>query len=62
MAKNRDWKIPHSDFGDTPMKEFKDPITGKRLNSIGDTRPQREVNPRPAGSDMTKKSNRDGST
>ncbi len=62
MAKNRDWKIPHSDFSDTPMKEFKDSITSKRLNSISDTRSQREVNPQPTSSDMTKKSNRDEST
>ena len=59
---NRDWKIPHSDFGDTPMKDFRDPVTGKRINSIGDTRPQREVNPSPVGSDSTADKNSDGRT
>ena len=62
MAKKPDWNTGLTGFGDTPMKEFKDPITKRKLNSIGDARPQSQVNPRPAGSDMTKKSNRDGST
>jgi hypothetical protein len=43
VAKNTDWKVPHSDFGNTPMKDFRDPVSGKRLNSVGDGRPQREI-------------------
>jgi len=47
----RDWKTPHSDAGDMPLKPFRDPISGKKLNSVGDTRSESEVRPRPAGSD-----------
>jgi hypothetical protein len=35
---------------------YKDPVSGKQINSIGDTRPQREVNPSPAGSGLNKPS------
>ena len=35
---------------------YKDPVSGKPINSIGDTRPQREVNPSPAGSGLNKPS------
>jgi hypothetical protein len=38
------------------LKDFRDPVSGKKLNSIGDTRPQREVNPSPAGSGLQKPS------
>jgi hypothetical protein len=28
---------------------YRDPVSGKQINSVGDTRPQREVNPSPVG-------------
>jgi hypothetical protein len=36
------------------LKDFRDPVSGRKLNSIGDTRPQRQVNPSPAGTGLNK--------
>jgi hypothetical protein len=36
------------------VKDFRDPVSGKKLNSVGDTRPQKEVNPSPVGSGLGK--------
>jgi hypothetical protein len=36
------------------VKDFRDPVSGKKLNSIGDTRPQSQVNPSPAGTGLNK--------
>lgn len=44
------------------LKPAREPVSGRLINSIGDSRPEREVRPSPVGSDTTSKSNRDGST
>ncbi|MCG2665885.1 hypothetical protein ACFPFP_02940 [Bradyrhizobium sp. GCM10023182] len=51
MAK--DFKTPHAENQDAwaRIKPFKDPVSGKQLNTIGDGRPQSQVNPRPVGAD-----------
>jgi hypothetical protein len=36
------------------VKDFRDPVSGKKLNSIGDTRPQSQVNPSPLGNGVWK--------
>jgi hypothetical protein len=33
---------------------YKDPVSGKQINSIGDTRPESVVKPSPAGSGLNK--------
>ena len=40
----------------TRIPRYRDPVSGKQVNSIGDTRPQREVNPSPAGTGLQKPS------
>ena len=40
----------------TRIPRYRDPVDGKLVNSIGDTRPQREVNPSPAGTGLQKPS------
>ena len=48
MAKDNDWQKPHSDMGNTPLKPFRDPVTGK----VVPQNPQGEA--RPVGSDWQK--------
>ena len=40
----------------TRIPRYRDPSNGKLYNSVGDTRPQREVNPTPAGTGLSKPS------
>jgi len=56
MAKRENWKSPQTGFGATPMRDFRDPVSGKKLNSIGDTRPQSDVRPSPVGKGLNKPS------
>lgn len=55
MAKTG-WNDNQKGMGNTPLKEFHDPISGKPLNSIGEPRP--EQRPRPVGGG--KRTNDDG--
>ena len=38
------------------IKRYRDPVSRAIVNSIGDSRPQREVDPSPAGSGLQKPS------
>ena len=38
------------------IKRYRDPVSGQIVNSIGDSRPQRDVDPSPAGSGLQKPS------
>lgn len=39
MKKTPNWKSPQTGFGNTPMKDFRDPVTGKRIDDIQSPKP-----------------------
>ena len=57
MAKQEGWQ--RGSRGDEiKTKPAREPVSGRLINSIGDSRSESEVRPRPVGSDQN--SNRDG--
>jgi hypothetical protein len=40
----------------TRIERFRDPVSGKIVNSVGDTRPQSDVDPSPVGTGLQKPS------
>ena len=56
--KKEDWETAKDRDEDWAKRipRFRDPVSGQIVNSIGDSRPQRDVNPSPAGSGLQKPS------
>jgi hypothetical protein len=40
---------PNKDDWAWNIKQYRDPVTGKKFNSVGDARPESEIRPRPVG-------------
>ena len=62
MAKKQEWETAGDRDEDWAKRipRYREPVSGKVVNDIGDFRPQRDVNPSPAGSGLNKPSDSNG--
>jgi hypothetical protein len=58
MAKKQEWETAGDRDEDWAKRipRYREPVSGKVVNTIGDSRPQRDVDPSPAGSGLQKPS------